>query len=187
MSENETTDKPAEAKPRETALLLYTGIIENGKGKKAYGYYPIPRDKNPNSLMYQGTVAEDLTEISVFSDKGRVLKSSIWDKQISGGGRPGALVTVEIKEGENPDKPGRIFTQTGKFDRYWPDEKLVAFLQSASYAAEGAITLKTRKAKEAEESAFNNRLEPFRTAWKASKSTAARAALIARIIAYITG
>jgi len=154
-------------KPRPRRLLAYIGVRESGK-KLHHAYLAVGDDwaERDFPLDPLPQLAGDL---------------HLYGKRF-GFIRPGAIVSIEF----SPEDEGTVFTDTARPVGHVADEVATAW-RAASDAVKTAWDLKRKARKEGARDLQLELLEPLREAYRGLHDRNQRTALLARVMAYITG
>ena len=156
-----------QGKPRPRRLLVYIGVREGGK-KLHHAYLAVGEDWNEREFP--------LDPLPQFADD-----LHLYGKRF-GFIRPGAVVSIEF----NPEIEGTVYTDTVQVLGH-VDDKTAAAWRAASDAVKTAWDLKRKARKEAARDLQLELLEPLRNAYRGLRDRNQRTALLARVMAYITG
>jgi hypothetical protein len=153
---------------RPRRLLLYLGVREGAKGKLHHGYFGVGDDWQEREFP-----ADPLPALS-----GNL---HLYGKRF-GFVRPGTVIRIECDAEDKTTVYGDSAEVVGHID----DETAAAW-RAASDAVKTAHDLKKKAKKDAGRDLALEALEPLREAYRGLRDRNQRTALLARVMAYITG
>lgn len=154
-------------KPHPRRLLAYVGVREGDKGKLLHGYLDVTEDWKEHVFP-----TDPPTEFSK--------DLHLYGKRF-GFVRPGTVISIEY----DAEKEGTIFTDSAHVEGHLEDGVAMAW-QATSRAIQTEWDVRRKAKKDAARDLQVEALKPLREAYGSLKNKNQRAALLARVITYIT-
>jgi hypothetical protein len=157
-----------EEKPRPRKLMAYLGMREGEKRKSLHAYVDVGDDWQTREFP--------LVPLPALNDG-----LHLYGKRF-GFARPGAVISIE----HETEEKGTVYSDSAEVVGYI-DDKTAAAWKAASDAARTVAEVGRRARSEARRDLQLEILEPLREAYRGLRNRNQRTALLARVMAYITG
>ena len=157
-----------EEKPRPRKLMAYLGVKEGEKHKLLHAYVDVGDDWQTRKFP--------LVPLPALDDGLRLYGNRF------GFTRPGAVISIE----HETEEEGTVYADSAEVVGYI-DDKTAAAWKAASDAANTVAEIGRRAKREAGRDLQLEILEPLREAYRGLRNRNQRTALLARVMAYITG